>query len=112
MKDSNRIEEIIESFRMLLSQIFDSAERRDLIKMIFSPECEDMVDRRIEEYFQSQCQKFPYDRKELEIMQDGIQYLMEKIRESSEMMRLLLYTTLFSETDVHSQEVKDIFDLY
>jgi len=111
MEDSNHIEEIIESFRFLLDHIFDSTKRRDLIRMVFTPGYEELVDKRIQEYFEEEYQKLPADQERIERMKEGINYLMEKIRVSSELMRVLLYMALFSEKETYLQEVKTIFDL-
>ncbi|MFO8020229.1 MAG: hypothetical protein R6U96_16515 [Promethearchaeia archaeon] len=97
MKDKKLIKRIIKSFRAILKDIFDTSERRDFVKMIFEPECAEVVTQRMNEYFDSQEAQLSYNEHEIAVMRDGVDYLLENIRTSSGIMKMLFYTALFYE---------------
>ncbi|MGV9173080.1 MAG: hypothetical protein ACOC44_01475 [Promethearchaeia archaeon] len=111
MKDKKSIKRIIKSFRTILKDIFDTSERRDFVKMIFEPECEDVVTQRMNEYFESQEVQISYSEHEIAVMRDGIDYLLENIRKSSGIMKMLFYTALFYEKDAPCEpEINELLD--
>jgi hypothetical protein len=111
MKDKKSIKRIIKSFRMILKDIFDTSERRDFVRMIFEPECKDVVTQRMNEYFDTEIDRISYNPHEIAVMQDGVDYLLEKIRASSGMMKLLFYTALFYDKDDPSEaEINEILE--
>ena len=110
MEDEFVIKRIIKSFRMVLEDIFNLTERRDLVKMIFKPGFEDVIHGRVNEYFKKELSVFPEDQKALMTMWDGINYLLEKIESSTPMMKMMLYTVLFSNDDcINEKEIYHIF---
>lgn len=111
MKDKKSIKRIIKSFRMILKDIFSTSERRDFVKMIFEPECKDVVTQRMKEYFDTEIDRMNYSEHEILVMRDGVDYLLEKIRMSTGIMKLLFYTTLFYDKEAPSEiEINEILD--
>jgi hypothetical protein len=111
MKDKKAIKNIISSFRMIFKDIFSTSERRDFVKMIFEPECEDVITQRMDEYFDNEIDRVRYNEHEIAVMRDGINYLLEKIRVSTGMMKLLFYTALFYDEDAPCElEINELID--
>ncbi len=111
MKDLNMIKKIIKSFRMIIHDIFNLSERRDFVKMIFSSGYEDVLNGRVNEYFNKEILAFPQDTPQLNQMRESILYLLEKIHDSNQVLKLLFYLTLFADKNgLDNHEIKTIFD--
>lgn len=100
MSDKRTIESIIKSFRTLFDDIIPVEEKEDFIEKIFSGGSKRKVSEKINSYFDHQIDLEPYYREDLNIMRDGVLYLLEQIRNSKGKVRKLLYLTLFHKDEI------------
>jgi hypothetical protein len=120
MKDSPiPIERIINSFRAILIEVFDLQGRKDnsnYIKKFFKPGHEKGLNERVNAYFDQEIEKTPYDAKDLNVMRDGVLYLLERIKCAPHEVKVLLYVSLFHEdeifTEVEIQNLMENFDFF
>ncbi|TFF97234.1 MAG: hypothetical protein EU541_08490 [Promethearchaeota archaeon] len=110
MEDRQSIPQIINAFRTILEDIFQVSMRDDYINKIFSNEYKDEINKKIDHYFENEINDL-YNPKDLYTMKDGVKYLLEKIRNSSRVMKILFYMTLFHKDEIILEnEISDILD--
>ncbi len=110
MEDRQSIPQIINAFRNILEDIFQVSIRDDYINKIFSNDYKDEVNKKIDHYFENEINEL-YTPKELYTMKDGVQYLLEKIRNSNRVMKILFYLTLFHKDEIILEnEISDLLD--
>lgn len=110
MEDNQSIHKIINAFRHLLEDIFQFSDREKVINKIFSNEHKTEIDKKVDHYFDHKINE-KYSQEDLYRMKDGVKYLLEKIRNSRELMKVLFYMTLFNKDEIILEnEMSDIFD--
>jgi hypothetical protein len=111
MKDGRSIETIIKSFRTLIDEIIPSEEKEEYMKIIFSGGNKRKVSKKVNQYFDHQIILEPNFEEDLNVMRDGVLYLLERIAKSKGKVRTLLYLTLFHKDEILTEsEFLDYFD--
>jgi hypothetical protein len=111
MKDGRSIETIIKSFRTLIDEIIPPEEKENYMRIIFSGGKKRKVSKRINQYFDHQIILEPNYEEDLNIMRDGVLYLLERISKSKGKVKTLLYLTLFHEEEILTEnEFLKFFD--
>jgi len=110
MKDKRSVQMIIDTFRDLVEDIFQVSTRDDIVSKIFSNKYKNEIDKKVDHYFDYEINDL-YSEEDLYTMKDGVKYLLEKVRNSKKIMKVLFYTTLFNEDEIILEsEMSDIMD--
>jgi hypothetical protein len=104
MKDNLSIEKIIDSFRKIFDFILDFPEKDKYVKRFFKTGDGKVIQKRINNYFDEEIRKAPYEANDLNIMRDGVLYLIEKITDIPHEVKVLLYLSLFHEDQIFTEE--------
>ncbi|MBD3196258.1 MAG: hypothetical protein GF317_14465 [Candidatus Lokiarchaeota archaeon] len=113
MDDKKRIKRIIDSFRILISDIFNDSKYPDIDMMIFSSTNKKLINTIVNNYFDAEIKQNAQNIDDINIMRDGVLYLLQRIRKADLGMKAIIYATLFKNDSILSErEILDVLEKF